>query len=152
MIGHVPICNRSGHALSSGNVAVMDTRGDQRWITVTAMVTRDRKPIARPPASRARPVFVRGWRRYMGVKAVECAIALDIERESYLRLERTPYKFNNGEMALLALTIGIKPEQFWFQPPEPGQERRFSVDDALDELDGDNRELIVKAIRGMIGK
>jgi hypothetical protein len=138
--------------MSSANVAVVDTRGDQRCITVTAMVTRPRKPIGRPPVSRARPVFVRGWRRYMGVKAIECAIALDIERESYLRLERTPYKFNNGEMAALAATIGINPDQFWFQPPEPGQERRFSVDDALDELEGDNRELIVKAIRGMIGK
>ncbi len=148
----MPQCNRSGHDMSSANVAVMDTRGDTRCITVTAMVTRSRKPIGRPPVSRARPVFVREWRRYMGVKAVECAVALDIERESYLRLERTPYKFNNGEMAVLSEAIGITPEQFWFQPPEPGKERRFSVDDALDELPDDNRDLVLKAIRGMIGK
>jgi hypothetical protein len=56
----------------------------------------------------------------MGVKAIDCALALDIELESYLRLERSPYKFNNGEMAVLAVIIGVKPHQFWFPPPEPG--------------------------------
>jgi len=87
----------------------------------------------------------------MGVKAIDCAIALDIERESYLRLERTPYKFNNGEMAILAVTIGVKPNRFWFPPPVPGA-TRISLDDLVDEMPDPDRELIVRAVRGMVGK
>ncbi len=115
------------------------------------MVTRKRVPIARPPASRARPVYVREWRRYMGVKSVDCAVALDIERESYLRLERSPFKFNNGEMAVLAEAIGVKPNQFWFPPPTDGQVK-VSIDDMLDDIPEGEREMIVRAVRGMVGK
>jgi hypothetical protein len=96
-------------------------------------------------------VYVREWRRFMGSKAVDCAIALDIERESYLRLERNPFKFNNAEMAILADEIGVKPNQFWFPPPEPGQ-IKVSLDDMIDEMPDADRELIVRAVRGMVGK
>lgn len=115
------------------------------------MVTGKRAPIGRPPASRARRVYVREWRRYMGVRAVECAIALNIERESYLRLERAPYKFNNGEMAVLADTIGVKPTQFWGLPPSTG-DVRVSLDDLADDNPHVDRELIVRAVKGMVGK
>ena len=115
------------------------------------MVTKKRLPIGRPLASKARRVYVREWRRFMGVKAIDCAIALDIERESYLRLERTPHKFNNGEMAILAEVIGVKPNQFWFPPPEPGQER-ISLDDMAEEMPETMRQAAILAFRGMAGK
>lgn len=87
----------------------------------------------------------------MGVKSVECAVALDIERESYLRLERTPEKFNNAEMAVLAGVIGVKPHQFWFPPPEPGQQR-VSLDDLIDEMPESMQQAAILAVRGMAGK
>jgi hypothetical protein len=96
-------------------------------------------------------VYVREWRRYMGTKSVDCAIALDIERESYLRLERAPYKFNIGELVVLAETIGVKPNQFFFPPPAQG-ENRVSLDEMLDDLADDRREMVVNAFRGMVGK
>lgn len=115
------------------------------------MVTQPRKPIPRPSASKARRVYVREWRRHKKVKAVDCAIALDIERESYLRLERTPHKFNNGEMAILADLIGIKPSQFWFPPPAPGQER-VSLDDMIEDIPEPMQQAAILAVRGMAGK
>src|SRR5258705_9951587 len=137
--------------MSSENVAVADTLFLGAGGTVTAMVTKKRVPIGRPPASKGRPVYVREWRRYMGGKAIDCAVALDIERESYLRLERTPYKFNNGEMAVLAVTIGVKPNQFWFPPPVPVA-TRISLDDFVEEIPDPVRELIVRAVRRSVGK
>lgn len=87
----------------------------------------------------------------MGVKAIDCAVALDIERESYLRLERTPQKFNNGEMAILADLIGVKPNQFWFPPPVPGQER-VSLDDLIEDMPEPMQQAAILAVRGMAGK
>lgn len=118
---------------------------------VTAMVTQPRKQIPRQRASKARRVYVREWRRFMGVKAIDCAIALDIERESYLRLERTPQKFNNGEMAVLADIIGVNPNQFWFPPPVPGQER-VSLDDLIEDMPEPMQRAAILAVRGIAGK
>ena len=45
---------------------------------------RNQRQIKRP----RRHLYVRKWREFMGTKAVELSIALDIERESYYRLEK----------------------------------------------------------------
>lgn len=87
----------------------------------------------------------------MGTKVIDLAVALDIERESYYRLEREPYKFNNEEMDILADEMGVKPSQFWFHPPTPGQER-ISLDDLLEDATDDVRRMAANAIRGMVGK
>jgi hypothetical protein len=87
----------------------------------------------------------------MGAKSIDCAVALDIERESYLRLERTPEKFNNAEMAVLADVIGVKPHQFWFPPPEPGQQR-VSLDDLMEDMPESMVQAAILAVRGMAGK
>lgn len=115
------------------------------------MVTQRRKPIPRPLPSKARRVYVRAWRRFMGAKSIDCAVALDIERESYLRLERTPEKFNNAEMAVLAEVIGVKPHQFWFPPPVPGQER-VSLDDLIEDMPEAMVKAAILAVRGMARK
>ena len=87
----------------------------------------------------------------MGTKAIDLAVALDIERESYYRLERTPYKFNNEEMDLLAAEMGIKPSQFWFPPPEAG-EQKVSLDDLIEDQPDSVQLMAINAVRGMIGK
>ena len=63
-----------------------------------------------------RPFYLREWRLFMGTKAVDLAIALDIERESYYRLERNWWTLQVGQQEIIAKTIGIKPEQLWFPP------------------------------------
>ena len=35
-----------------------------------------------------RPFYLKEWRQFRGVKAIDLAEALDIERESYYRVER----------------------------------------------------------------
>ena len=88
----------------------------------------------------------------MGTKAVELAIALDIERESYYRLEKAWWTINAGEMALIADTIGVKPEQLWFKPPEKGTQAPATADDLMAEIPENLRPAAIMALRGMAGK
>lgn len=108
------------------------------------MVTKRHKP---------RPIFIREWRKHTKTKAVDLALALGIERESYYRLERTPYKFNNEEMDLLAYEMGIKPSQFWFPPPPLGDaQERISWDEAIQDIPENMHQAAFLALRGMAGK
>lgn len=87
----------------------------------------------------------------MGTKAVEIAIALDIERESYYRLERDWWTINAGEMDIIAKAIGIKPSQLWFPPPAPGKEL-VSLDDLIEDMPEALQQAAINAVRGMAGK
>lgn len=87
----------------------------------------------------------------MGTKAVEIAFALDIERESYYRLEKNWWTINAGEMDIIANTIGIKPNQLWFPPPSPGQEV-ISLDDMIEDMPEQLQQAAIMAVRGMAGR
>ena len=88
----------------------------------------------------------------MGTKVIDLAVALDIERESYYRLEREPWRINLGEVEILATTIGIKSSQFRFHPPTNGTEQKVSLDDLLDDVPEEVRLMALNAVRGMIRK
>jgi hypothetical protein len=80
------------------------------------------------------------------------AIALDIERESYYRLERDWWTISAGEMDLIASTIGIKPNQLWFPPPAPGREV-VSLDDLIEAIDDPvKQQAAISAVRGIAGR
>lgn len=119
---------------------------------VTAMVTRRRVPISKPPQVRRVRLFLREWRKFMGVSAVDCAIALDIERESYLRLEREPWRITVGGLDVIAEAIGVKSSQLRFAPPENGQEKPQSLDDLIEDAPDNVRQMAIAAVRGMVGK
>lgn len=87
----------------------------------------------------------------MGTKAIEIAFALDIERESYYRLEKNWWTINAGEMDIIANTIGIKPSQLWFPPPAPGQEV-VSLDDLIEDMPEQLQKAAIMAVRGMAGR
>jgi hypothetical protein len=87
----------------------------------------------------------------MGTKAIEIAIALDIERESYYRLEREWWTINAGEMDTIADAIGIKPSQLWFPPPAPGQET-VSLDELIGDMPENMQQAAILAVRGMARK
>jgi hypothetical protein len=87
----------------------------------------------------------------MGTKAIEIAVALDIERESYYRLERDWWTINAGEMDVIAKTIGIKPNQLWFPPPAPGQEV-VSLDEMLEDMPENMQQAAILAVRGIAGR
>lgn len=116
------------------------------------MVTRRRVPIAKPPQVRRIRLFLREWRRYMGTTAVDCAVALDIERESYLRIEREPWRLTIGELDVLAKTIGVTVSQLRFPAPEKGQPQRESLDDLIEDQPPAVQLMVLGAIKGMIGK
>lgn len=88
----------------------------------------------------------------MGTSAVDCAVALDIERTSYLRLEREPWRITVAELDLIAEAIGVKASQLRFPPPKDGAAEKISLDDLLEDAPDDIQQMAIKAIRGMIGK
>lgn len=98
-----------------------------------------RRANRRPP----RVLYIREWRKFMGVKGPVLAEALKMERTSYLRLEQKWTAISAGEMQILADIIGVEPSQFWFPPPVPGQPKQES----LDELIRDKPEVIQRAAR-----
>lgn len=88
----------------------------------------------------------------MGTKAVDLAVALDIERQSYYRLEKNWHTINQGELQILADTIGVEPNQFWFPPPQSKYVEKVSLDDLLEDVPEEVQALARNAVRGMIGK
>lgn len=88
----------------------------------------------------------------MGTKPIDLAEALDIERQSYHRLETNWWTINAGEMDIIANVIGIKPSQLWFPPPEKGQQERLTLDDLLEDIPENMRPAAFMALRGMAGK
>ncbi len=114
---------------------------------VSGMVTR---PKVVKPVRRA--FYLKEWRKFMGTKPIDLAVALDIERQSYHRLEKNWWTINAGEMDILCKVIGIKPSQLWFPPPEKGQQERETVEDLMEDIPEDMRPAAFLALRGMARK
>ncbi|MGY3359777.1 DNA-binding XRE family transcriptional regulator [Bradyrhizobium sp. GM0.4] len=121
----------------------------RRCDIVPGMVTKRNQSPIRPAR---RQFYLKAWRKFMGTRAVELAETLDIERESYYRLEKNWWTINAGEMDLIAKTIGIKPSQLWFPPPAPGREV-VSLDDLIEEMDDPiKQQAAIMAVRGIAGR
>ena len=71
---------------------------------------------------------------------------LEIERESYYRLEREPNRLNLGELATLADALGIEPEQLWRLPAEP------SLDAIVSGASQEVRDTATDIVRRLMGK
>lgn len=85
----------------------------------------------------------------MGTKPIDLAEALDIERQSYHRLEKNWWTINLGELDIICKTIGIKPSQLRFPPPAKGQPEPISVDDLMEDIPEDMQPAAILALRGM---
>lgn len=79
-------------------------------------------------------VYLREWRKYKGVKATTMADRLEIERESYYRLERNPKTLSVAEVTELAEALGIDAPDMWGPPPEIGQPPRTSLDAIVKDM------------------
>lgn len=88
----------------------------------------------------------------MGVSAVDCAIAIDIERESYLRMERETWRVSWQEAELLAKEIGINSSQLKFPPPAKGKPIPPSLDEMIEDQPDIVREMAIGAIIRLTGK
>jgi hypothetical protein len=94
-------------------------------------------------------LYVREWRKFMGVAAPVVAQALDIERESYLKMERETWRISAGEAFVIAKEIGVSVTQLRFPPPPAGAERPLSLDELVEDQSEDFKRLAAAAIRGM---
>lgn len=108
-----------------------------------AMVTRIRK------SAKAR-VYLREWRKARGLDAVTLAGRLEIERESYYRLEREPQTLSAGELAKLEDAMNLQPGQLWRPPPQDGD--LPSLDDIVRNAPPDVQEMAVDIVRRMVTK
>lgn len=104
------------------------------------MVTRIRKG-ARPH------IYLREWRKKKNLRAIDMAERLEIERESYYRLEREPKRINLEEMVELADRLGIEPEQL-FSPPDAPE----SVDAMIRRVPAEQREMVVDVVKRLVGR
>jgi len=114
------------------------------------MVTQ-RRIVKRTPQTR-RAFYLREWRKYMGTKPSDLAEALDIERQSYHRLEKNWWTINLGEMDIICRIIGVNQSQLWFPPPKNGQQERVSLDELMEDIPENMRPAAFMALRGMAGK
>lgn len=103
------------------------------------MVTRIRKGAKAP-------VYLREWRKHLGLKAEAMAERLEIERESYYRLERNPKTLSVGEVIELADAMGIEPGNLWHLPLAS---REPSVDLMIKDAPADQRELVIDLARSV---
>jgi DNA-binding XRE family transcriptional regulator len=110
------------------------------------------KPPKAGELSGRRPFYLREWRKFMGTKPMELAIALGIERQSYHRLEKNWWTINLGEMDIICRIIGVKQSQLWFPPPTTGQQERISLDELLEDIPENMHQAAFMALRGMAGK
>lgn len=85
-------------------------------------------------------VYLREWRRHLKVRAIAMAERLEIERESYYRLEREPEKLSVGEVVALADAMGIEPSRL-FHPP--ATEERPSIDAIAEDFDDEDRGVVM---------
>jgi len=117
------------------------------------MATRKIKlPIPKKREPRRLKLYVREWRKYMGVSAPIVAEALGIERESYLKIERETWRIGASEAFIIADAIGCHVNQLRFPPPAAGQRPPQSADAILEGASEEVREMAIRALRGLVGK
>lgn len=102
------------------------------------------------PARRA--FYLKEWRKFTGTKPTDLAIALDIERQSYHRLEKNWWTISAGEMDIISRVIGIEPNQLWFPPPKTNEPQKISLDDLIEDIPESMQMAAVLAVRGIAGK
>jgi transcriptional regulator with XRE-family HTH domain len=97
-------------------------------------------------------VYLREWRKAKGVHATAMADRLEIERESYYRLEREPQTLSVAEVMELADALGIDAPLLWQPPPESGQPTRVSLDAIVADLPTAQVEGLADMLRRSVGK
>ena len=101
----------------------------------------------------ARPhVYLREWRKHLDLKATAMADRLEIERESYYRLERDPDKLNVAELREIAEAMGIEPTRLWEPPPPPGLAPRVSLDAIVRDATDSQVEALATLLKQAVGK
>jgi transcriptional regulator with XRE-family HTH domain len=97
-------------------------------------------------------VYLREWRKYKNVHATAMADRLEIERESYYRLEREPHTLSVQEVMELADALGIDAPLLWQPPPDAGKPPRVSLDAIVADLPTAQVEGLADMLRRSVGK
>lgn len=115
------------------------------------MVTNRRRQLNRPKVPRRRKFYLEAWRKHLKVSPAVLAGALDIERQSYHRLEKNWWTISTGEQEVLADALEIKPSQLWFPPPPPGTAVE-SLDEMIEDIPDALKNAAIAAVKGIAGR
>ncbi len=97
-------------------------------------------------------VYLREWRNFKNVRAVDMAERLGIERESYYRLERKPFTLNVRELIELSDALGIDHRRLFSPPPPPGLQPRVSLDEIVKDQPDSQVEGLADMLRRAVGR
>lgn len=122
------------------------------YAIVSGMATRKILSIPKKREPHRVKLFFREWRKFMGVSAPAVAEALDIERESYLKIERETWRASYADAIIIAKAVGVHVSQLQFPPPREGQPAPESADALLEGAPENVRQMAFAALRGMIGR
>ncbi len=96
-------------------------------------------------------VYLREWREHLHLRAVDMAERLEIERESYYRLERNPKTLSVAEVVEIADHMGIDPQRLWEPPPERDAPPRISLDAIVKDAPEAQIEGLADMLRKVVG-
>lgn len=97
-------------------------------------------------------VYLREWRKFKELKAVDMAERLGIERESYYRLERKPFTLSVAELLELSDALGIPHQRLWELPPASGVKPRESLDAIVEGTPDAQVEGLADMLRRAVGR
>ncbi len=110
-------------------------------------------PMADRTRKGAKPhVYLREWRKAKNVRAVDLAEKLEIERESYYRLERQPFTLNVRELIELSDALGIDHRRLFTPPPAPGLQDRISLDEIVKDQPDSQVAGLADMLRRAVGR
>jgi transcriptional regulator with XRE-family HTH domain len=98
------------------------------------------------------PVYLRAWREFKNVRAVDMAERLGVERESYYRLERKPHTLSIAELLELGDALGVDHRRLFEPPPPSGLRPRPSLDEIVRDTPDSQVEGLADMLRRAIGK
>lgn len=96
-------------------------------------------------------VYLREWREHLGLRAVDMAERLEIERESYYRLERNPKTLSVAEVVEIAEYMGLEAQRLWEPPPSPDSKPRISLDAIVKDAPEAQIDGLADMLRKVVG-
>lgn len=117
----------------------------------TRMVTRDR--IRKGSGGAPRRLFVDEWRERRGISPEQLAGRVGIERESYYRWLREPWRINRAKQAALEDALEL-PQDGLYSPPSPldAPPPRPSLDALTKDATPEQRDMLFDIARRILGK
>lgn len=99
-----------------------------------------------------RRIFLREHREAKGYSPIQMAGRIGIERESYYRLEREPWRVKGARQAQLEDILDLPVGGLWTPPRPPGAPVKPSLDELAEDATPEQRAMLFDIARRILGK